>query len=194
MPALADLRVAFPLPPNCSPQPCPFQSLWLEQLLVEVKFWKEKHGRRSCIRLGRQVGETVHYRTHRYACRCFDLQPECGAKTRKTRHQQNVGNNCVGLGRAGNSGSTWATAPRKCWAETVNADLLTGNTGVTIRPGAARGMCTQHLPAWQSPVCELNVPGRPVCIRRMRKPCQEDRRLNDVTRAAAFAPHVAAVS
>lgn len=98
-----------------------------------------------------QVGETVYYRTHQYACRGCEMQPECGAKRAAiTRMSETIESALVVLETP--TGKR-AMALRKCWVETVNADLKNnrslsrahyrGNTAVTIQ--ALLAACAHNI-------------------------------------------------
>lgn len=98
-----------------------------------------------------QLRETARYRTHRYACRGCELQPQCGA--------QRAGISCISdtiasaLAVLGTPRGRWAMALRKCWVETVNADLKNnrslsrahyrGNRAVTIQ--ALLAACAHNI-------------------------------------------------
>lgn len=98
-----------------------------------------------------QIGETICYRAHRYACRGCDMQPDCGAQRASiTRMSETIES---ALAVLQSSTGKRAMAQRKCWVETVNADLKNnrslcqayycGNTAVTIQ--ALLAACAHNI-------------------------------------------------
>lgn len=98
-----------------------------------------------------RLGETVRYRTHRYACRGCELQPQCGAQRAGiSRISDTIAS---ALAVLGTPRGRRAMALRKCWVETVNADLKNnrslsrahyrGNRAVTIQ--ALLAACAHNI-------------------------------------------------